>query len=43
LLGLSGCVSGSGFFGPPSTTYTITVTATSGSLQHSTTVLLTVK
>jgi Bacterial Ig-like domain (group 3)/FG-GAP-like repeat len=43
LLGLGGCGSGSGFFGPPATTYTITVTATSGSLQHSTAVTLTIK
>ena len=43
LLGLSGCGTGNGFFGPQPTTYTITVTATSGSLQHTTAVTLTVK
>jgi hypothetical protein len=41
-LGLSGCA-GDGFFNQPPQTYTITVTATSGSLQHSTTVSLTVE
>jgi hypothetical protein len=43
LLGLGGCSGNSGFFGPQPTTYTVTVTATSGSLTHSTAVTLTVK
>ena len=34
---------GGGSSGPGSTTYTITVTGTSGSTQHSTTVLITVR
>src|ERR1039457_6769422 len=41
MLALSGC--GGGYFGPPPQTYTITVTGTSGSLQESTTVSLTVQ
>jgi hypothetical protein len=45
--GLSGCGSGSGFFGQTQQSYTITVlgTATNGgsTLQHSTTVTLTVE
>jgi trimeric autotransporter adhesin len=40
--GLSGCSPG-GFFGQAPQTYTVTVTGTSGSLQHSTTVTLTVQ
>ena len=41
--GLSGCGSASGFFGQQQTTYTVTVTGTSGTLSHSTTVTLTVE
>jgi sugar lactone lactonase YvrE len=41
LLALSGC--GGGYFGPAPKTYTVTVTGTSGSLQESTTVSLTVQ
>ena len=41
--GLSGCGSSSGFFGQPQTTYTVTVTGSSGALSHSTTVTLTVE
>jgi hypothetical protein len=41
--GLSGCGSSSGFFGQQQTTYTVTVTGTSGALSHSTTVTLTVE
>jgi len=42
--GLIGCASqSSGYFGSPQTSYTLTVTATSGALSHSTTVNLTVK
>jgi hypothetical protein len=41
--GLSGCGSSSGFFGQQQTTYTVTVTGTSGVLSHSTTVTLTVE
>ena len=40
---LSGCVSGNGFFGQKPSTYTVTVTATSGSLQRSTKVTLNVE
>ncbi len=44
LLGLVGCASrSSGFFTQPSQTYTLTITATTGSLSHSTTVTLTVE
>jgi len=44
LLGLAGCASkDSGYFGSPQTNYTLTVTATSGALSHSTTLTLTVK
>jgi hypothetical protein len=43
LLGLAGCASkDSGYFGSPQTSYTLTVTATSGALSHSTTLTLTV-
>jgi hypothetical protein len=42
--GLSGCSStGSGFFGHPQQTYSVVVTATSGSVSHSTTVTLIVQ
>lgn len=41
-IGLSSCGS-SGFFAPNQKTYTITVTATAGTLSHSTTLTLTVK
>lgn len=41
--GLSGCGSTSGFFAQPTQTYTVTVTATSGALSHSTAVTLTVQ
>jgi hypothetical protein len=41
-VGLGGCAT-SGFFAPNQATYTITVTATSGPLSHSTTLTLTVK
>jgi sugar lactone lactonase YvrE len=43
MAGLSGCGANSGFFGQPSQTYTMTVTATSGSLSHATTVTLTLQ
>jgi hypothetical protein len=41
VLALSGC--GGGYFGPAPKTYTVTVTGTSGSLQESTTISLTVQ
>jgi Cu/Ag efflux pump CusA len=40
ILALSGCAGG--YFGPTAHTYTVTVSGTSGSLQQSTTVTLTV-
>jgi trimeric autotransporter adhesin len=43
MAGLSGCGSSSGFFAQHQQTYTITITATSGTLSHSTTVELTVQ
>ncbi|WP_213806719.1 choice-of-anchor D domain-containing protein [Granulicella sp. dw_53] len=43
LIGLSGCGSNNGFFGQPQQTFTITITGTSGSLQHSTSVVLNVQ
>ena len=44
LVGLAGCASrSSGFFTQPSQTYTLIITANSGSLSHSTTVTLTVE
>src|SRR5208283_5146438 len=44
LVGLAGCASrSSGFFTQPAQTYTLTITATAGSLSHSTTVTLTVE
>jgi hypothetical protein len=44
LMGLSGCGSrDSGFFASPQKNYTITVTATSGSISHATTLTLTVR
>ena len=33
--GLTGCGSGNGFFGHAPQTYNITITATSGAIQHS--------
>jgi sugar lactone lactonase YvrE len=43
LLGLTGCGVKTGFFGNAPQTYTLTVTATSGTLSHSTTLTLTVQ
>jgi formate hydrogenlyase subunit 3/multisubunit Na+/H+ antiporter MnhD subunit len=43
MAGLSGCGAGSGFFSQPPQTYTITVTATSGTLSRATTITLTVE
>jgi hypothetical protein len=42
LFTLGGCVSGNGFFGHQQSTYTVTVTATSGSLKRSTNLTLNV-
>jgi hypothetical protein len=43
--GLSGCggYNGNGFFGQSPQNYTITITATSGSIQHSVSVMLNVQ
>jgi hypothetical protein len=41
--GLSGCGTSNGFFGQPAQSYTVTVTGTSGTLIHSTTVVLNVQ
>jgi sugar lactone lactonase YvrE len=43
MAGLSGCGAASGFFGQAETTYNVLITATSGSLSHSTSVTLTVQ
>jgi sugar lactone lactonase YvrE len=44
LLGVAGCASkNTGYFGNPQTSYTLTVTATAGTVSHSTTVNLIVK
>ena len=43
MTGLSGCGGNNGFFGQQQKTYAITITATSGTLSHSTTVTLTVQ
>jgi hypothetical protein len=43
MAGLSGCGATSGFFGQPTQTYTMTVTATSGTLSHATTITLTLE
>ncbi len=43
LFTLGGCVSGNGFFGHQQSTYTVTVTATSGSLKRSTNLTLNVE
>jgi hypothetical protein len=40
---LSGCGGGHGFFAQPPHTYTLTVTATAGTLTHSTNVTLTIE
>jgi sugar lactone lactonase YvrE len=42
-MALSGCGSQNGFFGQPQKTYNVTVTATSGTLSHSTNLTLTVE
>ncbi len=42
-VGLTGCGSSNGFFGRPAQTYTVTVTGTSGTLVHSTQVVLNVQ
>jgi hypothetical protein len=41
--GLTGCGSGNGFFGDAQKTYTVTLTATSGTVQHTTAVTLNVQ
>ena len=43
MAGLTGCGTSNGFFGQPQQSYTITVTATSGTLVHLTTVVLNVQ
>jgi hypothetical protein len=43
MAGLSGCGTSSGFFGQAETTYNVQITATSGSLSHSTSVTLTIQ
>ncbi len=43
MAGLSGCGTSSGFFGQAETTYNLQITATSGSLSHSTSVTLTIQ
>jgi hypothetical protein len=43
MAGLSGCGTSSGFFGQGEKTYTVLITASSGSLSHSTSVTLTVQ
>jgi hypothetical protein len=43
MAGLSGCGSTTGFFAQAQKSYTVTVTATSGTLSHSTTMTLTVE
>jgi ABC-type transporter Mla subunit MlaD len=43
MVGLSGCVSNTGFFTQPQHSYTVTVTGVSGSLSHTSNVTLTVE
>ncbi len=43
LAGLNGCGSNNGFFGQPPQTYSVVVTASTGSLSRSTTIILTVQ
>jgi hypothetical protein len=43
MAGLSGCGATSGFFGQAEKTYNVLITATSGSLSHSTSVTLTIQ
>jgi sugar lactone lactonase YvrE len=43
MAGLSGCGTASGFFGQAQTTYNVQITASSGSLSHSTSVTLTIQ
>jgi len=43
MAGLTGCGSSTGYFDQPRQTYTVTVTATSGTLTHSTPITLTVQ
>ncbi len=43
IAGLTGCGTSNGFFGQPAHTYTVTVTGTSGTLVHSTQVVLNVQ